>query len=156
MSVPADSLLSEVSDKLHARGERMTRPRRVVLGVLAEDPRHLSAEDIVLAVARRDPSVHRASVYRTLEALAHLGVAQHVHLSHGATAYHLVTNDRDHLHLQCTSCGEITDVPSNLLLEVAAELKEQYDFALDLGHSALSGRCSHCPPLPPSRASRET
>lgn len=129
---------------LHARGERMTRPRRRVLEVLAEDPRHLSAEEIVTAVARRDPSVHRASVYRTLEALADLGVVQHVHLSHGATAHHLVTENRDHLHLQCSACGDITDVPPNLLLEVATQLNEKYAFALDLGHIALSGKCSSC------------
>jgi Fur family ferric uptake transcriptional regulator len=142
--MPAPSLLSEVRVKLHARGERMTRPRQAVLRVLAEDPRHLSAEEIVAAVARRDPSVHRASVYRTLEALAHLGVVQHVHLSHSATAYHLVTDHRDHLHLQCTSCGNITDVPTNLLRSTAEKLDETYHFALDLGHVALSGQCGNC------------
>jgi len=144
MNVSAASLLSEVRVKLHARGERMTQPRQAVLRVLAEDPRHLSAEEIVAAVARRDPSVHRATVYRTLEALVDLGVVQHVHLSHGATAYHLVTNDRDHLHLQCTSCGDITDVPPSLLIDVATQLNSKYAFALDLGHIALSGQCSEC------------
>ncbi len=144
MGVPASSLLGEVRAKLHARGERMTRPRQAVLGVLAEDPRHLSAEEIVAAVARQDPSVHRASVYRTLEALASLGVVQHVHLSHSATAYHLVTDHQDHLHLQCTLCGNITDVPTNLLRGAARQLNETYDFALDLGHVALSGQCRTC------------
>lgn len=144
MSMPTTSLLSQVRVKLHARGERMTRPRQAVLGVLAADPRHLSAEEVVAAVARQEPSVHRASVYRTLEALADLGVVQHVHLGHGATAYHLVTDERDHLHLQCSSCGNITDVPLSLLFGAAVELQEKYSFALNLGHVALSGRCSNC------------
>jgi len=142
--MPASSLLNEVRVKLHARGERMTRPRQAVLGVLTEDPRHRSAEEIVAAVARRDPSVHRASVYRTLEALAHLGVVQHVHLSHGATAYHFLTDHREHLHLQCTSCGNITDVPTSVLSSAARKLDETYDFTLDLGHVALSGQCASC------------
>jgi len=144
MRMSASSLLNEVRVKLHARGERMTRPRQAVLAVLTEDPRHRSAEEIVAAVARRDPSVHRASVYRTLEALTHLGVVQHVHLSHGATTFHLVTDHRDHLHLQGTSCGNITDVPTNLLSSTAKRLSETYDFVLDLGHVALSGQCANC------------
>jgi Fur family transcriptional regulator, ferric uptake regulator len=137
-------LMSDVRARLHDRGERMTRPRRAVLGVLVEDPEHLSAEEIVAAVAERDSSVHRATVYRTLEALGSLGVVQHVHLSHRATTYHLVTDDQDHLHLQCLDCGSITDAPSSLLGGVAAELDEKYAFALDLGHVALSGRCADC------------
>jgi Fur family transcriptional regulator, ferric uptake regulator len=136
--------MSEVRVKLHARGERMTRPREVVLQVLAADPRHLSAEEVVVAVAERDPAVHRASVYRTLDALGALGVVQHVHLGHGATTYHLVDDAQEHLHLQCVGCGSITDAPPSLLRGVAADLDRTYAFALDLGHIALSGRCADC------------
>lgn len=144
MTVPSAAFLSDIRGRLNARGERMTRPRQAVLGVLADDRRHLSAEEIVAVVADRDPSVHRASVYRTLEALTHLGVVQHVHLSHGPTVYHLVDGDAGHLHLQCTSCGGISDAPSVLLRQVAAELDHTYDFTLDLGHVALSGLCPTC------------
>ncbi len=144
-SPPSSTLMSDVRALLRSRGERMTGPRQAVLRALAEDPRqHLAAEQIVAAVAERDPSVHRASVYRNLETLADLGVVQHVHLSHGATAYHLVADDRDHLHVQCTSCLSVTDVPADLLLDVAAALDDRYDFALNLGHVALSGRCARC------------
>jgi Fur family ferric uptake transcriptional regulator len=144
MNMPSAVFLSEIRNRLHARGERMTRPRQAVLGVLADDRGHLSAEEIVAVVAERDSSVHRASVYRTLEALTHLGVVQHVHVSHGPTVYHLVDGDSGHLHLQCTSCGDISDAPSTLLLGVAGELDQAYDFTLDLGHVALSGLCSTC------------
>lgn len=144
MNLPTSPLMADVRAKLNARGERMTRPRQAVLAVLAEDRRHLSAEEVVVAVAHRDPAVHRASVYRTLDALADLGVVQHVHLSHGATAYHLVTEDRNHLHLQCTSCRSIADVPLTALFSAAAELDEEYGFAVNVGHVALSGTCSAC------------
>jgi Fur family transcriptional regulator, ferric uptake regulator len=144
MNMPSTVFLNEIRDRLNARGERMTRPRQAVLGVLADDRRHLSAEEIVAVVAVRDASVHRASVYRTLEALTHLGVVQHVHVSHGPTVYHLVDGDSGHLHLQCTSCGDISDAPSTLLLDVAEQLDRTRDFTLDLGHVALAGLCSTC------------
>lgn len=122
----------------------MTRPRRVVLTALARRGGHLSAEDVVTAVAAVDGAVHRASVYRTLEALSELGVVQHLHVGHGATAYHLVTGSGPHLHAQCRVCGGVFDLPGDLLDDVAVVLSEQHRFLLDAGHVALSGVCVGC------------
>ena len=98
MSAPQLSL-DDIRVRLHARGERMTRPRQAVLLALAEQPGHPTAEQLVSAVAERDSTVHRASVYRTLDALAQLGIVQHVHLGHGPTVYHLVSA----VTITCTS-----------------------------------------------------
>jgi len=67
MPGPGMVTIPELRAWLRARGERMTQPRRVVLAVLADHADHLSAEQVVTAVEERDPSVHRSTVYRTLE-----------------------------------------------------------------------------------------
>ena len=128
---------------LRGRGERMTGPRRAVLSVLARDAGHLSADQVVSAVAAHDPSVHRASVYRALEALSQLGVVQHVHLGHGTTAYALAA-ERPHLHGHCSRCGRVVDLPGDLLDDVGARLAAEVGFALDPAHVALSGSCRAC------------
>jgi len=138
------AVIDEVAGLLRARGERMTGPRRAVLSVLAERGGHLSADALLDAVASLDPRVHRASVYRTLEALSELGVVQHVHVGHGGTAYHLVRGAGRHLHAQCRVCGSVRDLPPDLLNEVAATLVRRHDFVLDAGHVALSGLCRGC------------
>jgi Fe2+ or Zn2+ uptake regulation protein len=137
-------IIEDVARRLRARGERMTGPRRAVLGVLAGQADHLSAEDVVAAVTRLDVGVHRASVYRTLEALTELGVVQHVHVGHGGTAYHLVRDDGPHLHAQCRVCGAVTDLPADLLEGVATRMARHHGFILDAGHVALSGVCADC------------
>ena len=137
-------VIDEVADLLRSRGERMTGPRRAVLTVLAERGEHLSADAVLDAVARFDPSVHRASVYRTLEALSDLGVVQHVHVGHGGTAYHLVRDGGRHLHAQCRRCGAVHDLPTDLLDDVADRLARRHAFVLDAGHVALSGMCRPC------------
>lgn len=129
---------------LRARGERMTGPRRAVLTVLAERGDHLSADAVLDGVTRHDPGVHRASVYRTLDALSELGVVQHVHVGRGGTAYHLVRKGGRHLHAHCRVCGHVQDLPPDLLDGVAATLSGRYGFALDAGHVALSGTCKKC------------
>ncbi len=89
-----------------------------------------------------ETSVHRATVYRVLEALTAAGVVTHVHVGHGATSYHLA--QPSHLHAQCGSCGAVIDLPEQLLVPLRAELLERHGFALDASHMALSGLCRTC------------
>jgi len=137
-------VLGLVAARLRARGERMTAPRRAVVTALASHEGHLGAEDVVQAVAGIDAGVHRASVYRSLEALSALGVVQHVHVGHGATAYHLVAAGAPHPHAQCRDCGAVVDLPPGVLDAVGRRLRRDSDFELDAGHVALSGRCAAC------------
>lgn len=140
----AQALLDAVAAQLRAKGERMSAPRRAVLTALATTEGHLSTEEISTAVAEIAPKVHRTSVYRALAALSDLGVVQHVHLGHGATAYHLTDDHGPHLHAQCRQCGHIIDLPGDLLVAVADRMGALHGFELDATHVALSGLCSTC------------
>ena len=148
-SPAARTAVETAATLLRGRGERMTGPRRAVLSVLAADPRHLSADQVVSADARHDPGVHRASVYRALEALSQLGVVQHVHLGHGTTTYALAEG-RPHLHGHCQRCGTLVDLPGVLLDDVGLRLAAEAGFALDPAHVALSGTCRACAAAPGS------
>lgn len=141
---PIEALLEQVAAQLRERGERMTRPRRVVLTALASASGHRSAAQVAEAVAEIDGAVHRASVYRTLEALCELGAVQHVHLGHGATAYHLADGHGPHPHAQCSRCQRLIDLPVDLLDAVTLRVESELGFALDATHVALSGRCADC------------
>jgi Fur family ferric uptake transcriptional regulator len=140
--VSATARLDTALAVLRRSGERVTEPRRAVLWALARLPDHPTAEQVVAAVEATPSEVHRATVYRTLETLTGLGIVTHVHVGHGATAYHL--NDRAHLHAQCQGCGSVVDVPDDVLDEVSARLQEVAGFHLDPAHVALSGRCAQC------------
>lgn len=135
-------LVTEVTARLHARGERMTSPRRAVLAVLASTPGHLSA-DAVQARAD-DGRLPPSTIYRVLDLLCDIGIVQHVHLGHGATAYHLSDAGGAHLHLECRSCGAVLDLPATLMDEVVARVAAEHGFVLDPAHTALSGACARC------------
>lgn len=140
--------------RLRTAGERVTPARYAVLRVvdaadLADE--HLTAEQIGARVADVEPSVHRATVYRTLTALVETGVLSHVHLGGAATVYHLTdapaahgTDRARHAHVQCHACGRVLDVPPHTLDEVAARLVDELGFVLDTGHAALLGTCREC------------
>ena len=137
-------LIGRVGAEFRSRGERMTKPREVVLTALFNEPGHVTAEDVVAAVALLDGSVHRASVYRSLEALCDVGMAQHIHLGHGAMAFHLVGEECRHPHAQCRRCGVVFDLPADALDEVVDRVSTELGFELDATHVALSGVCAEC------------
>ena len=147
-ATPTDDSDQRVRNALAAlrrQGLRVTVPRRQVLDVLAGTDEHLSVEDLHERVRERVDGIHLATIYRTVEALLHAGLIDHVHLAHGRTTYHLVADDAgSHCHVMCTGCDRVIDLPSDVLDSVAAELLREHGFRLDAGHVALTGRCESC------------
>lgn len=148
----ADQLVAQVTALLHRRGDRMTAARRAVLEALHGREDHLPAEEVLTIALDRHPSVHRATVYRALELLTGLGVVQHVHLGHGATAYHLATAE-GHLHAQCRDCGTVIDLPRSVLDDAGRWIRDATGFRLDPDHMALSGTCAACARAEPAGTS---
>lgn len=141
-----DTTVARAVERLRGGGHRVTGPRRVVLETLARRGGHPTAEELYAEIELRHPGVHRATVYRTLERLAELGEVTHVHMGHGATAYHLTdpVEGRVHLHARCRVCGRVLDLPADLLEPIGRRLSQDHDFALDPRHVALSGECGTC------------
>ena len=154
-SAPDTARVAGAVSRLRSAGERVTPARYAVLRVvdaadLADE--HLTAEQIGARVADVEPTVHRATVYRTLTSLVETGVLSHVHLGGAATVYHLTeapaghdpAHQAHHAHVQCHACGRVLDVPPHTFDAVAAQLREQLGFVLDTGHAALLGTCREC------------
>lgn len=133
-------------DRIRERGQRVTTARRVVIEALVHDGGHPTADDLSATVAQKHPGVHRATVYRTLETLADMGIVAHVHFGQGAARYHLTNSDREraHLHALCQRCGRVVDLPGSLMDSVADRVRDELGFELKAAHHALSGVCREC------------
>lgn len=130
------------AEVLRASGTRLTRARQQVLDAIGSTTDHLTAEEILDRVRSNAADVHRATVYRSLETLASLGVIEHTHLGHGPAVYHLVRDH--HTHLVCENCGSVTDVDAGLFDSLASRVRRDYGFVMDTGHFAIVGRCINC------------
>lgn len=126
---------------LHERGMRMTPQRQLVLDAVRE-LEHATPERICEHVQRSAPAVNITTIYRTLDLLEGLDLVRHTHLGHGAPSYS--TQPHEHVHLVCHRCGEITEIPTDELDSLSVQLRQQFGFALDPSHLALSGRCRNC------------
>jgi Fur family ferric uptake transcriptional regulator len=130
---------------LRRSGYRITQARRVVIETLADEEAHLTAPDVVEAVQKRAPEVGRASVYRTLDLLIRLGLAQTSTLG-GAAATYLLTPSKHHHHVVCLDCQKTIEFDECVLRELEDRLTEALGFQL-VGHLVeLYGRCPDCRP----------
>lgn len=126
---------------LRRAGLRVTAPRRAVCAVLAAcGDEHLTAAGVA---ARAGRAVDLSTVYRTLDALEGLGLVEHVHLGHGAGAYHVGPSE-DHHHLVCDTCGRAVDVPLGDLERAIEQVTAPLGFVPDSAHFAIVGRCAQC------------
>ncbi|HEY0501368.1 MAG TPA: Fur family transcriptional regulator [Kutzneria sp.] len=130
---------------LHERGLRMTPQRQLVLDAVRE-LEHATPEQICQRVQRVTPTVNITTVYRTLELLEKLRLVRHTHLGHGAPSYSV--DEHEHVHLVCHNCGQVDEVPCDLLDDLASRLSRGRGFQLDASHLALSGLCRNCSASP--------
>lgn len=128
-------------DALRRKG-RVTTARRALLAALAHSDHHRTAEDLADEVRAGFPAVHRATIYRSLDALTEMGLIEHTHLGHGPAVYHLA--EGAHHHLVCESCGAVIEVPSALFDELSRTIRSSYGFEVTSRHFAVIGRCRQC------------
>ena len=135
-------MTEELAARLHSLGYRLTPQRQFVLEAV-ERLGHATPDEILADVQERSSAVNISTVYRTLEVLEELGLVRHAHLSDRAPTYHSVT-DHEHFHLVCRNCRKVVSVDPDVVSPLAAQLREQHGFVLDVGHLAVFGRCVEC------------
>ncbi|HJV08096.1 MAG TPA: transcriptional repressor [Acidimicrobiales bacterium] len=129
---------------LRAQGGRVTTSRRAILETFLGVGGHVTAEALTARVQATQPDVHESTVYRFLDELERLGVVDHVHLGHGPAVYHLASDA--HHHLVCDGCGAVVEVPETVFADLRARLRDDFGFALQPRHFAVTGRCQDCTP----------
>jgi Fe2+ or Zn2+ uptake regulation protein len=132
-----------LADRLVARGWRITPQRRAVVGALAGEHVHLSAEQVHAAAKRVVPEVSLATVYNTLNELAGMGEISEIRLTDGTTRYDPKVGPGHH-HLLCDGCGLTYDVEPRGVDRLALDPAQRFGMTVDTVEVVFRGRCSNC------------
>jgi len=135
-------MTDELATRLHSLGYRLTPQRQLVLQAV-EELGHATPDEILAEVQQHASAVNVSTIYRTLEVLEELGLVRHAHLSDRAPTYHSVT-DHEHFHLVCRNCHRVLSVDPDVVAPLAARLREEQGFVIDVGHLAIFGECVEC------------
>ncbi len=117
----------------------MTRHQHLVLEIIREAPRHMTAEEIYLSARERAPSVAVATVYNALAALCRDGLIARLHTGGQKDAYDRTTTP--HAHCVCRHCGRLTDLAFPSLAEQLAPLVGSREPFYEL---YVHGLCQDC------------
>ena len=95
---------------LAEKGLRRTVQRDAIIAAAFSTTEHYNAEDLLVMAKKIEPSVSRATVYRTLPLLVESGLLHEVDLGREQTYYDPNFIDHpNHNHLICVDCDKIVE-----------------------------------------------
>ena len=154
-AAPADLTTADIVAVLSQHGYRTTAPRQAVIRAVLSYDRPFTAEQIVADLGETDPSIGRATVYRTLEILASVDVLTRLLQPDGRSAYVVGVPGHRH-HLICSRCGTtvaFTDCP---MAEIVTVLSHNTAYAIEGHLIEVFGVCPNCQRLDHPNATIET
>ncbi len=134
---------SSILHALRRSGHRITGSRRALAEVVAQRSRYFTAAQVGEELRETGHRVGRATVFRTLDTLAELGVLSRIHESPGCHAYMLCPEEHHH-HLVCSGCDLVIEVPHCPVDEEAKALAEATGFAIQGHRLEYYGLCGEC------------
>jgi Fur family ferric uptake transcriptional regulator len=92
------------------KGMRRTIQRDAIIGAAFSTTEHYTAEDLLLMARKIEPSVSRATVYRTLPLLVECGVLKELDFGKDYKFYDPNYIDHPgHNHLICVDCSKVVE-----------------------------------------------
>ncbi len=128
---------------LRQQGYRLTPQREMVVLAILDQEGHFTAEEVYRQVRRQSEAVNIATIYRTLDLLCDLGILTAFQVAGEPLRYERADSPSHH-HLICRQCGTMIDLPDQVLHPLQEMLLDQYNFAAEFRHIAISGLCAHC------------
>ncbi|MGA2820640.1 MAG: transcriptional repressor [Anaerolineales bacterium] len=126
----------------HEQGFRVTPQRQLILDAVCEGNGHTTPEEIFQRVHHKAPSIHRATIYRTLDFLCDLRLVAATRIRRHT--YYEIAGQVPHHHLACRKCNRVLPLDDRTVQRWFAQIKEKKHFQVDVDHLTLSGLCPAC------------
>lgn len=130
----AGKLTRDYEGELRKAGIRLTRPRQIILRILAESEDHPDAMAIFRRAVKIDASISLATVYRTMKLLEDLG-AVHRHAFEGGPARFEHADGEHHDHLIDLDSGKVIEFRSATIERLQEQIADELGY--DIVHHRL-------------------
>jgi Fur family transcriptional regulator, ferric uptake regulator len=125
-------------------GLKATKQREEILNIFFNSPGHKNLSQIYAQVAKVNPKIGYATVYRTLKLLTRLGLADQQKFADGETRYEPTSEGNHHDHLICLDCGKIIEFEDKTLEALQNGIARRHHFKVFHHRMELYGRCAGC------------
>jgi Fur family ferric uptake transcriptional regulator len=132
-----------LAEYLAQHGLKRSAQREAILDAFLRAGSHVSVEDLLRIVKRREPAVGRTTIYRTLKLFQEAGLASELLLG-GEARFEPLWNRDHHDHFVCVSCGEIIEFQSPEIERHQDEIARGLGFTIEGHRHTIFGRCRRC------------
>ncbi|EHK58724.1 Fur family transcriptional regulator [Allomesorhizobium alhagi] len=119
---------------LRKAGVRITRPRRIILGILSDAGDHPDALEIFRRAVAVDGSISLSTVYRTMKLMEGMG-AIHRHAFEGGPSRFEQAGGDHHDHLIDVESGDVIEFKSDRIEKLQDEIAKELGY--DIVHHRL-------------------
>lgn len=132
------------AQRLRDAGHKLTNARLTVLGVLEASGGHMTSAEVLEQVSQADPTIGRASVFRTLDLLTSLSIIRPTYIHSSLTPTYVLLPDGHHHHIICTNCSRVIEFEECALAGVEAALEARLHVKLTGHLLEFYGLCDRC------------
>ncbi|ADD67952.1 ferric uptake regulator, Fur family [Denitrovibrio acetiphilus DSM 12809] len=132
--------IDNIDDKLREKGLRATAQRLMICREI-DKAGHIEIESLYESLKKQIPSLSIATIYKNMHSLAEKEIITEVNVSGKKTMYEL--NIDPHIHLVCSECGNIEDIPFDTI-KLVSNIKELSDRKISECKLTTVGICSKC------------
>ncbi|WP_019908581.1 Fur family transcriptional regulator [Paenibacillus sp. HW567] len=123
--------LEQIGRQMISKNYKFTKQREIIARALLEQEScRPSAEEIFHHINKTPSKIARATVYRTMELLAEIGIVLKLNFDKGITRFYFRGDGYNHMHhyLSCAICGNVEEIKEDWLTEVEKRLEQEYEF----------------------------
>jgi len=121
---------------------RLTAQRRAIIESAFSTEEHFTAEQLLRWSRRRDKSVSRATVYRTLPLLTQSGLVREIDFGSDHTFYDPnYAEHPHHSHIICQECNAIVEFDSAQIKKLEVEICRKLGFSLKTHRLQITASC---------------
>jgi Fur family transcriptional regulator, ferric uptake regulator len=127
---------------LKRRHLRLTGPRRAIIESVFGTEKHFTADELLKWARRRDKSVSRATVYRTLPLLTASGLVRAMDFGKDHKFYDPnYAEHPHHNHIICQDCGKIVEFESQRIEQLEREISHRLGFLVKAHRLQITATC---------------
>jgi Fur family ferric uptake transcriptional regulator len=127
---------------LEGKALRMTSQRQAIIDTVFDTEEHFTAEQLLEWARKRDKSVSRATVYRTLPLLTESGLVREMDFGKDHKYYDPNYADHpNHSHIICNDCEKIVEFDDDKIAKLEDEISHKLGFSVKTQRLQITGAC---------------
>ena len=129
---------------LERQGLNLTRQRQEILRAFFTAEKHLGVDEVYDLLKKQDPTLGRATAFRTVKLLQECGLLAEVGAANGRSKFELKADRPHHDHMVCVECGRIIEFQSPQMEKFQDEAIRKHGFEALWHRHEIFGRCRGC------------